>query len=64
MKDRAYEIAINPPYDRYQKELANMVYTFFDKKIGSGMSVHEELAQELHRPVIKKFWRKGSLCEI
>ena len=35
-----------------------MVYNFFDKKIGSGASVNEELAQELHRPVIKKFKRR------
>ena len=26
----------------------------FDKKTGSGASVNEDLAQELHKPVIKK----------
>ena len=36
LKDRAYEIAMNPKYDGYQKGLASMVYKFFDKKIGSG----------------------------
>ena len=29
-----------------------MVYKFFDKKTGSGASVNEELAEELHKPVI------------
>ena len=32
-----------------------MVYMFFDKKTGSGVNVNEQLAEELHKPVIKKF---------
>ena len=36
-----------------------MVYTFFDKKTGSGLSVSEQLVQELHKPVIKKFKRRN-----
>ena len=32
-----------------------MVYQCFDKKTESGASVNEELAQRLHKPVIKKF---------
>ena len=37
-----------------------MVYTFFDKKTGSGDmdSVNEQLVEELHKPVIKKFNRR------
>ena len=35
-----------------------MVYKFFDKKTESGMSVIEQLAKELHKPVIKKFKRR------
>ena len=35
-----------------------MVYKFFDKKTRLGASVNEELAEELHKPVIKKFKRK------
>ena len=38
----------------YQRELASMVYKFFKKKAGSGASVREHLAQEIHEPVIKK----------
>ena len=32
-----------------------MVYKFFDKKTGTGVSVNEQLAEELHKPVTKKF---------
>ena len=31
---------------------------FFEKKTGSGASVNEELAQKLHKPVIKKIKRR------
>ena len=54
MKKRTYDIARNPKYD-CQKGLASMAYNCFDKKTGSRASVKEELAQELHKPVIKKF---------
>ena len=57
MKDAAYEMAGNHGYDGYQRALASMVYTSFDKKTGSGISVNEQLAEELHKPVIKKFKR-------
>ena len=32
-----------------------MIYKFFDKKTGLGASVNEQLAEELHKPVTKKF---------
>ena len=57
LKNRAFEIAINPKYDGYQRGLASMMYKFFDKKTGSRASVKKEQAQELHKPVIKKFKR-------
>ena len=38
-----------------------MVYKVFDEKTGSGANFNEELAQELHKPVIKKFKRR-KLC--
>ena len=31
---------------------------FFDKKTGSGISVNEQLAEELHKSVIKKLKRR------
>ena len=53
--DKAYNIASNPEYDGYQKGLVSMVYKFFDKKsIGSGIASSSTLADELHKPVIKK----------
>ena len=58
LKDRAYEIARNCGYDGYQKALTSMVYSFLDKKTGSGISVTEQLAKELHEPVIEKFKRR------
>ena len=58
MKERAYEIARNHGYNGYQKALASMVYKFFDKKTASGVSVNEQLAEELHKQVIKKFKRR------
>ena len=32
LKDKAFNIAKNPKYGRYQRGLASMVYKFFDKK--------------------------------
>ena len=29
--------------------------SFFNKKTGSGVSVNEQLREELHKPIIKKF---------
>ena len=64
LEDRAYEIARNCKYDGYQRALASMVYTYFDKKTGSGISVNELLAEELHKPVIKKFQKKKNIRRI
>ena len=35
LRDKAFNIAKNPKYDGYQRELASMVYKFFDKKSAS-----------------------------
>ena len=43
LKDRAYEIAMNPKCDGYLRALESMVYNFFEKKAESGASVNEEL---------------------
>ena len=32
-RDKAFSIAKNPKYDEYQRGLASIVYTFFDKKL-------------------------------
>ena len=70
LKSKAFDIAKDPKYDGYQRELAPMVYKFFhskvslDKKsVGSGTKrintkitpQNEQLADELHKPIIRKF---------
>ena len=63
LRDKAYNIARNPKYDGYQKRLASMVYKVFDKKsVGNGInsikSSSSILADELHKPIIKKFEKR------
>ena len=59
LRDKAYDIASNPEYDGYQRSLASMVYNFFDKKsIGSEIASSSILADELHKPIIRKFNKK------
>ena len=56
LRDKAYDIASNPKYNGNQRGLASMVYKFFDKKsMGSGIASSSILADERHKPVIKKF---------
>ena len=72
LRDKAYDIASNPKYDGYQRELTSMVYKFFDKKSTAGPSSLERtgsgfkklkntarsssiLADERHKPIIRKF---------
>ena len=35
-----------------------MIHKFFDKKTGSGVSVNEQLAEDLYKPVTKRFKRR------
>ena len=59
LRDKAYNIAGNPEYDGYQRGLTSMVYKFFHKKsTGSGFKSSSILADELHKPVIKKFEKR------
>ena len=39
LRDKAFNIAKNHKYDGYQRGLASMVYTFFDKKSTLGSSI-------------------------
>ena len=55
--------ASNPKYDAYQNGLASMVYQFFDKKsVGNGINTIKSSssisADELHKPIIKKFEKR------
>ena len=51
LRDKAFKIASDPKYDGYQRELASVVYKFFDKK-SSGNGIANEpnyqLADELN----------------
>ena len=68
MKGGACEIALNLKYDIYEKGLAMVAYKFSNKvnfpvsKVG--VKIKEWLAQELHKPLIKKknFFKLLWLC--
>ena len=65
LKDKTSEIANNPKYDGYQRGLTSMVYELFDRKLkGSGiknkMKENQQLANELHKPIFRKF-KKGKV---
>ena len=60
MHHKAFNIIKNPKYDGYQHGLASMVYNFFDKKsflsgLKGEIMLNQELAEELHKPIIRKF---------
>ena len=46
LKDKAHETARNRNYDGCQKASESIVYRFFNKKTGSGVSLNEQLAEE------------------
>ena len=69
LRDKAFNVVKNLKYDGYQRWLASMVYKCFDKKFASltdkyvsagggsvniPLEVNEQLAEELHKPIIKK----------
>ena len=61
LRDKAFKIVSDPIYDGYQRGLASMVYKFFDKtSSGSGIAnePNYQLANELHKPIIKKFKKR------
>ena len=62
--DKAINIAKNPQYDGYRRELASMVYKFFDKEASGGpvkikIMPNQQLGEELHKPIIKKFEKQN-----
>ena len=63
LRDKAFHIAKNPKYDKYQRGLASMVYKFFDKKskrsgINTKMNPVEQLTEELHKPITRNFKKR------
>ena len=66
LRDKAFNIAKNPKYDGYQRELTSMIYKYFGKKTSVGGIKKEnisnkELAEELHKPIIRKFKKRKVL---
>ena len=58
LKSKAFKIANNPKYNGCQWGLASMVYKFFDKKSKESDIINEpnyQLANELHKPIVRKF---------
>ena len=56
LNDKAFAKA----FPGYQRGLASMVYEFFDKKskgpgIKNEIKENQQLANELHKPIIRKF---------
>ena len=60
-KNKVYKIATYPKYDGFQRALASIVWKSFDKRsnkvLGSSVN-NEQLADDLHKPIIKKFKRR------
>ena len=76
LRYKVFNIAKNPKYDGYQRGFSSMVYKCFDKKTKrSGVTLankstiksipqNEQLAEELHKPIIKKFKKNESIFSI
>ena len=65
LRDKEFNIAKNLKSDGYQRELASMLYKFFDKtSAGISVNMHANnesllnLAEELHKPSIRKFKKR------
>ena len=65
LRDKVFDIAKNPKYDRYQRGLVSTVYKSFDKtSAGSAVNMHKnserplDAAEELRKPIIKKFIKR------
>ena len=59
LRDKGFNFAKNPKYDGYQRDLASMIFGFFDKKsngvgVNNEIKQNEQLVEELHKPIIKK----------
>ena len=59
LRNKAFNIAKNPKFDRYQRGIASMVYKYFHKKSkGSALNIEvklsEQLSEELQKSNLKK----------
>ena len=58
LKNEALKIASNPKYNGYERGLASIVYNFFDKKCRRSRLKSQQLADELHKPIIRNFKKR------
>ena len=68
LRDKVFNIAKNRKYNGYQRSLASMIYKFIDKKssvvntlrgaVKSDIMPNQQLATELHKPIIRKFEKR------
>ena len=64
LKDIANKIAKSYKYDGHQSALASMLYSFFDNKTGSRVSLNQQLTEKLHKPVTKNSKEEESLQDL
>ena len=60
-RNKAVNVAKDAKYDGYQRGIALIFYVFFNKKTsGTGIKYipNKELAEELHKPIIRKFSKR------
>ena len=61
LRDKAFKTTKDPKYDGCQRGLASMLYKCFDRKSSGGGIINEsnyQLANELHKPIIRKLKEK------
>ena len=61
LRDKAFKIASDGNYDGYQRRLASMADTFFDKTSSGSGIVNEpnyQLANELHESIVRKLKKR------
>ena len=63
LRDKAFNIAKNPKYDRYKRGISSMVYKFLDKKSkGGGVKIplefNEQLTEDLHKTIIRNLKKR------
>ena len=66
LRDKAFKITSDSKYDGYQRDLASMIYKFFDKRSSVNGAVNEpnyQLPNELCKYIIRKL-RKEKLIHL
>ena len=58
LKNKALKIAVDPKVNGYQRSLVAMVYKFFNERTKGSEIENKQLAEELHKPIIKIFKRR------